>query len=261
MWKNNIGYDVKQLFIGLEGILGIIIVVLILVLIRLKIVNVVFFGCESFLDVFKIYKLVRSMLGEILLVFEFLDDFCMDFVEMYFGLYNLISKQFFYVLLEIFGLNSIYDEQKFDVFFEKVMVESIVQDGILVIDFLKMKIVWDLRERIVEVLMYCGIVYKYDLFFLLLKMYEFVLYMREKFGDKVINVVGYGYFGDGNLYLNFIINYYSDEVLNLIELYVYEWIVNYRGSISVEYGLGFKKVNYIYFLQSSLLVIFMKGFK
>ena len=261
MRKNNTGYDVKQLFIGSEGTLGIITAASILVPTRPKTVNVAFLGCESFSDVLKIYKLARSMLGEILSAFEFLDDFCMDLVEMHLGLHNPISKQPFYVLLETSGSNSTHDEQKLDAFLEKVMAESTAQDGTLATDLSKIKTVWDLRERIAEALMYCGTVYKYDLSLPLPKMYELVSHMREKLGDKVTNVVGYGHLGDGNLHLNFTTNHYSDEVLNLIEPYVYEWTANHCGSISAEHGLGFKKANYIHFSQSSSSVTLMKGLK
>lgn len=91
--------------------------------------------------------------------------------------------------------------------------------------------------------------------------------------------MGYGYFGDGNFYLNILVLEYNDKVslnidvkylkmffkvinfflffilqfLGLIELYVYEWILKYCGSISVEYGLGVMKVNEIFY--SKLLEI------
>lgn len=259
--KNNTGYDVKQLFIGSEGTLGIITAASILVPSRPKTVNVAFLGCESFSDVLKTYQLARSMLGEILSAFEFLDDCSMNLVEMQLGLHNPISKQPFYVLLETSGSNSTHDEQKLDVFLEKVLAQNTAQDGTLATDLSKIKAVWDLRERIAEALMCCGTVYKYDLSLPLPKMYELVLYMKEKLGDKVTNVVGYGHLGDGNLHLNFTTNHYSDEVLNLIEPCVYEWTANHRGSISAEHGLGLKKANYIHLSQSSSSVSLMKGLK
>ena len=141
------------------------------------------------------------------------------------------------------------------------MAQNTAQDGTLATDLSKIKAVWDLRERIAEALMCCGAVYKYDLSLPLPKMYELVSHMREKLGDKVTNVVGYGHLGDGNLHLNFTTNHYSDEVLNLIEPCVYEWTASHRGSISAEHGLGLKKANYIHLSQSSSSVSLMKGLK
>lgn len=85
--------------------------------------------------------------------------------------------------------------------------------------------------------------------------------MREKLGDMVTNVVGYGHLGDGNLHLNFTTPEYSEEVLNAIEPYVYQWTAKHRGSISAEHGLGFKKANYIHYSKSSPSVELMKGLK
>jgi len=38
---------------------------------------------------------------------------------------------------------------------------------------------------------------------------------------------------------------YSEEVNNLIEPFIYEWVASKRGSISAEHGIGFKKTNYL----------------
>lgn len=65
----------------------------------------------------------------------------------------------------------------------------------------------------------------------------------------------------GNLYLNLIFLEYSIEVMDKIELFIYDWVVNYKGSISVEYGLGFKKKNFIYYSKLKLVVRLMKDIK
>lgn len=84
------GYDLKQLFIGLEGILGIIIMVFILCLFKFRVVNVVFFGCLGFVEVLQIFSICKGMLGEILFVFEFMDVVCMQLVGCYFYLVSLV---------------------------------------------------------------------------------------------------------------------------------------------------------------------------
>lgn len=65
----------------------------------------------------------------------------------------------------------------------------------------------------------------------------------------------------GNLYLNLIFLEYSIEVMDKIELFLYDWVANYKGSISVEYGLGFKKKNFIYYSKLKLVVRLMKDIK
>lgn len=259
--KDNTGYDVKQLFIGSEGSLGVVTAASILVRRRPKAVNVAFLGCKSFSDVLNTFKLASSMLGEILSAFEFLDDSCMHLVETHLRLHNPISKWPFYVLIETSGSVSNHDEEKINLFLEKVMSDNTAQDGTLATDLSKIRAVWDLRERIAESLMFCGTVYKYDLSLPLPKMYDLVVHMRERLGDMVTNVVGYGHLGDGNLHLNFTTAEHSEDVLSAIEPYVFEWTAKHHGSISAEHGLGFKKANFIHYSKSSSSVALMKDLK
>lgn len=259
--KDNTGFDLKQLFIGSEGSLGVVTAASILVPRRPKSINVAFLGCQSFPDVLDTFKLAKIMLGEILSAFEFQDETSMELVTTYLGLHNPIRKWPFYVLVETSGSNDNHDEEKMNCFLEKVLSENMAQDGTLATDLSKVKELWGLRERITESLMFCGSVYKYDLSLPLPKIYDLVLDMRKKLGTLVTNVTGYGHLGDGNLHLNITTPEHSDEVLNAIEPYVFEWTAKYNGSISAEHGLGFKKANYIHYSKSSSSVMLMKEIK
>ena len=66
MRKDNTGYDMKQLFIGSEGTLGIITKLNVLLATKPQAVNVAFLGVESFQNVQEVYRKARKMLGEIL---------------------------------------------------------------------------------------------------------------------------------------------------------------------------------------------------
>lgn len=128
--KDNTGYDLKQLFIGSEGTLGVITAVSILCPRKPKSVNVVFLGmifssllpfttrnlkllyrisncvqlinvefvyiyfslgCETFDQLLRTFQLCRGMLGEILSAFEFLDSECMRLLNTHLKLPNPIS--------------------------------------------------------------------------------------------------------------------------------------------------------------------------
>jgi FAD/FMN-containing dehydrogenase len=70
--KDNTGYDIKQLFIGSEGTLGIVTAVSILTTKRPRAVNVMVLGLNSYSDVLKVYKEAKRDLAEILSAFEVL---------------------------------------------------------------------------------------------------------------------------------------------------------------------------------------------
>ncbi|XP_042555603.1 D-2-hydroxyglutarate dehydrogenase, mitochondrial isoform X3 [Dipodomys spectabilis] len=89
--KDNTGYDLKQLFIGSEGTLGIITAVSILCPPRPKAVNVAFLGCPGFAEVLQTFTTCKGMLGEILSAFEFMDAECMQLVGQHLHLANPVQ--------------------------------------------------------------------------------------------------------------------------------------------------------------------------
>lgn len=86
--KDNTGYDLKQMFIGSEGTLGVITAVSIVCPPRPKAVNVAFLGCPGFTEVLQTFRTCKGMLGEILSAFEFMDTECMQLVGQHLQLTN-----------------------------------------------------------------------------------------------------------------------------------------------------------------------------
>ncbi|KAI2667794.1 D-2-hydroxyglutarate dehydrogenase, mitochondrial [Labeo rohita] len=245
--KDNTGYDLKQLFIGSEGTLGVITAVSILCPRKPRAVNVAFLGCSSFQQLLETFQCCRGMLGEILSAFEFLDASCMSLLKKHLKLTNPITESPFYIVIETAGSNAAHDEEKLHNFLEEVMSSSIA--------------LWSLRERITEALTHEGYTYKYDISLPVEKIYDLVQDMRGHLGGMAKNVVGYGHVGDGNLHLNITSPSKDPVLLAAIEPYVYEWTSEWKGSISAEHGLGLKKRNYIYYSKPSEAVALMGSIK
>ncbi|XP_053388422.1 D-2-hydroxyglutarate dehydrogenase, mitochondrial-like, partial [Mercenaria mercenaria] len=259
--KDNTGYDVKQLFIGSEGTLGIITKAAILCPQKPQAVNVAFLGVDSFSRVLEVFKETKKNLAEILSAFEFLDAESLRVGTDNLKLTSPISDHPFYVLIETSGSNSAHDEEKLTKFLESMMESGKVLDGTVAAENSKIQHIWNLRERVAEGLMHDGYCYKYDVSLPLENFYGLVSDMRDRLGDKVTRVVGYGHVGDGNLHLNATTPEYNTEVMELIEPFVYDWVAKYRGSISAEHGLGFKKRQFIYHSKSRSAVTVMKNIK
>uniref|UniRef100_A0AAY4ALA4 D-2-hydroxyglutarate dehydrogenase, mitochondrial n=1 Tax=Denticeps clupeoides TaxID=299321 RepID=A0AAY4ALA4_9TELE len=259
--KDNTGYDLKQLFIGSEGTLGVITAVSILCPRKPKSVNVAFLGCLTFQNLLETFQCSRGMLGEILSAFEFLDAACMKLLERHLQLTNPITESPFYIVIETAGSNATHDEEKLHKFLEEVMTSSLVTDGTVATEETKIKALWSLRERITEALTHDGFTYKYDISLPVEKIYQLVNDMRDHLGNKAKNVVGYGHVGDGNLHLNITSPSKDPSLLAAIEPYVYEWTSSVQGSISAEHGLGLKKRNYIYYSKPSEAVALMGNIK
>uniref|UniRef100_A0A452DT28 D-2-hydroxyglutarate dehydrogenase, mitochondrial n=1 Tax=Capra hircus TaxID=9925 RepID=A0A452DT28_CAPHI len=239
--KDNTGYDLKQLFIGSEGTLGVITAVSILCPPKPSAVNVAFLGCPGFAEVLQAFRTCRAMLGEILSAFEFMDAECMKLVRLHLGLSCPVQESPFYVLIETAGSGPGHDAEKLGCFLEQVLDSGLVTDGTLGSDERRIKMLWALRERITEALSRDGYVYKYDLSLPLDRLYDLVGDLRARLGPSAKHVVGYGHLGDGNLHLNVTAETFSASLLGALEPYVYEWTAGQRGSVSAEHGLGFKK--------------------
>ncbi|KAL2010746.1 hypothetical protein VTN00DRAFT_6553 [Thermoascus crustaceus] len=270
--KNNTGYDLKQLFIGAEGTIGIVTGVSILCPPRPKAVNVAYFGLESFDQVRRAFKEAKSHLSEILSAFELMDGRSQKLVHQSTGNKKPLEGDYpFYCLVETSGSNAEHDIAKLEAFLEHIMGEGIVADGVLAQDETQFQSLWRWREGITEALSHLGGTYKYDVSIPLSELYQLVEDCRERLtkmgfvGDDdsfpVREVVGYGHMGDSNLHLNVAVRQYNKEVEKAIEPWVYEWIAKRNGSISAEHGLGVAKKEFIGYSQNETNIKLMKQLK
>ncbi|KAL8850661.1 MAG: hypothetical protein Q9221_004380 [Calogaya cf. arnoldii] len=270
--KNNTGYDLKQLFIGGEGTLGMITGVSILCPQRSQAVNVAFFALENFEKVQHAYREAKNQLSEILSAFELMDGRSQNLVhDVTKKKRPLEGEHPFYCLIETSGSDAEHDKEKLDRFLEHVMSEEIVSDGTLAENESQMQSLWSWREGIPECLGHWGGVYKYDVSIPLSDLYELVEDTRARLssaglvGDTdeypVVAVVGYGHMGDSNLHLNVATRRFDKAVEEKLEPFVYEWIAKRNGSISAEHGLGLQKKPYIGYSRSETMIRLMKQIK
>ncbi|XP_023221308.1 D-2-hydroxyglutarate dehydrogenase, mitochondrial-like [Centruroides sculpturatus] len=259
--KDNTGYNLRQIFIGSEGTLGIITKAAILCVVKPSNVAISFLGCSSFNDILKLFKLSKSMLCEVVSSFEMMDHHALDAVEKHLKLRLPISHHPFYALVEVSGSNEEHNKEKLSAWLECGMEKNLIKDGTMVTEPGRIQNVWGIRERITEALLHEGYTYKYDISLPLNNYYEIVDIMRERLGSSILRCCGYGHIGDGNVHLNMTSTNYSSDILNQIEPFVYEWTAKHKGSISAEHGLGFKKRNYIKYSKSQNAINLMKNMK
>ncbi|KAL5117469.1 D-lactate ferricytochrome c oxidoreductase [Pleosporales sp. CAS-2024a] len=270
--KNNTGYDLKQLFIGGEGTIGIITKISIMCPRRSPAVNVAYFGLQSYDHVQKAFREAKGQLSEILSAFELMDGRTQKLVNRVKGKPMPLDGEYpFYCLIETSGSNSDHDGEKLEKFLEHVMDTNIVQDGILAQDQTQIQELWSWREGITECLGHDGGVYKYDLSIPIHELYDLVNETRDRLTEAglvgtenshpVVDVVGYGHMGDGNLHLNIPVRRFDKTVEKTLEPWVYEWVQKRSGSISAEHGLGVTKKPYVGYSKSETMIRLMKQIK
>ncbi|KAI1364740.1 hypothetical protein F5Y08DRAFT_305995 [Xylaria arbuscula] len=270
--KNNTGYDLKQLFIGGEGTIGMITAISIQCPQRGKAVNVAFLGADSYEKLQLAFREAKSQLSEILSAFELMDSYSQDMVHRVRQNKRPLDGEYpFYCLIETTGSNTEHDADKLEKFLEDVMSKQIIADGVLAQDETQIKSLWSQREGITECIGHFGGTYKYDVSIPLKDLYRLVDETRERIeaaglkGDSdefpVVEVVGYGHMGDCNLHLNVAVRRYDKRVEEVLEPFVYEWIGKINGSISAEHGIGIAKKKYLGYSRNDAMINQMKQIK
>ena len=203
--KDNTGYDLKQLFIGSEGTLGIITKLSILTPPAPAAKNVALLACNTFEDVQKAMVAARSQLGEVLSAFEFIDAPSMELVLGHGGVFpdGMGTAYKFYCVVETSGASEDHDSEKMMDYLTHAMEEEIAVDGVLAQSASEMDNIWNLREGITEAPSKTGYpVFKYDLSLKTDNFYQIAEEAQQKLAGTEALVVGFGHMGDGNIHLS-----------------------------------------------------------
>jgi len=272
--KDNTGYDLKQLFIGAEGTLGIITGVSILTPPAPQASSNVILALSSFDNVRPLYQIVKRELSEILSAFEFIDRTAYNLAVQH-GQGRALSDQDVagaecFVLVETSGGRREHDEEKLNDLLESLLTADrpLINTGVLSQSPAQFSSLWALREGVTEAISKEGKAYKYDISVPLSCFKEVVDGTREHLRSKgllcdgaVKYVLGYGHVGDGNLHLNIVADAYLPEIQEALEPYIYEVVASHRGSISAEHGIGAMKTHALQYSKSSVSIELMKKIK
>ncbi|KAF8332344.1 putative DLD2-D-lactate dehydrogenase [Cantharellus anzutake] len=279
--KDNTGYDIKQLFIGSEGTLGVITGVAILTPPAPAATSALLLSLPSFSKVKEVFRTTKTNLGEILSAFEYFDRNAYDLVRRHTGKDALdegeVGDSEAFVLIETSGGKREHDEAKLEEFLEQIYAkEDFITSGVQSQsqdDFLSL---WSFRELIPEAAGKMGKVYKYDISVPVsefkavtdtvrkhLKALNLIRAPGEEKGGgaKVIEVIGYGHFGDGNLHLNVIAEAFTSQIEAALEPFVYEVVESLHGSISAEHGIGLMKTHALQYSKGEVSRRYMKRIK
>jgi len=262
--KDNTGLDLKQVFIGSEGILGVITKANIRVFPVDKYKQVLFMQCENFENVLEINKLVRGKLGRNLGAIEYQDAYAYATIQKYIQNAanpfpnNDMGK--YYVLIEVCGTEALDDIV--ENLYTELSERKLVEDCIASESDAQFTSLWKIREEVAVAANHIGLVFKYDISLPVEKFEELCLIVRNKIGCLGYTM-GYGHLGDGNMHIN--VGCYDlakkKQVESILEPFVFEWLSHVNGSISAEHGVGRQKAKYLHFSKDVQAIEYMKSLK
>jgi len=266
--KNNTGIDLRQIFIGSEGTLGVITEAT-LKLTRLPgKLEVFFFGVEDISAVLKLFHEVRKSSFKIM-AFECMTRNCFELVSSEQGLKPPFDRYYpAYVLLEIESSESAEAQSELEPWLSKLFEGGWVLDGTWAQSTREAQELWRFREGISESLTHRGFAYKNDIALPVSRLEEFVEEMTCLFSGRDFQgeVFLFGHIGDGNLHVNTLKPAEMDketfiQLCHEMDLQLFALVNKHAGSISAEHGIGLLKKSALHFSRSEPELAIMKGLK
>jgi len=296
--KDNMGYHLKNLFIGAEGTLGIITKVTLQLAVKPISTNLVLLKLVNFPKFIpKLLVRIKQQMHDILSAFEFIDQQCLESVRVVaphlVANYKMITDatitdatdlETVYALIETNRCSQERDMQRLHKLLGELLDENYIVDAVVAKDQRQFNEVWSIRENVPVSLMRLsrdlnGKLYKYDISVNINVMHELVSRVKRGIESSVVlatfarhlHVYTFGHAGDGNIHLNILLgdfarkkSFDSSEIMQVyhaLDSVVCDVAVALNGSMSAEHGVGQQKIQFFNSSRSPAEIALMKSIK
>jgi len=246
--KDNTGYDLKNLFVGAEGTLGVITAAVMKLFPKPKGREVAFVGLASPQAALALFSMATDRAGPDLTAFELIARRPYDFtVRHAAGVVRPLAGDFpWYVLMEVSSGRSAEDAKELaEAILGAALQDGTIEDAVIAASLAQREAFWNFREMLPETQKVEGASIKHDISVPVSSIPAFI----EKGAEAVrsvspdARVVCFGHMGDGNLHYNISRPADGDDVA-FLALYkpmnkaVHDVVRSFGGSISAEHGIG-----------------------
>jgi len=260
--KNNSGYDLKQLFIGSEGTLGIITRAILRIKPALAGRASALLGVERFEQVCELLKHLQS--GSGLSAFEVMWP---SFWRLNTGEYSshqspLAGEHNFYVLLECQASSQAAAEAACCSALEAAFNDGLLQDAVIAQSMAEAQSLWAIREAYEAEQKRFKQIWGFDVSLRIADMQRFAQLLEERLKrlSAAIYLSVYGHLADGNLHLILGGNPPLPET-HTVEEVVYQCLAEFGGSISAEHGVGLEKKPWLHLTRNANELHWMRQLK
>jgi FAD/FMN-containing dehydrogenase len=263
MIKNNAAYDLKQLFIGTEGTLGVVTRVVLRLREMPRSTQTALVACAGFTDVTRVLKHMDGALGGALSAFEVMWN---EFYRLVTtppakGTPPISQDHPYYVLIESSGGDEARDQAQFEEALGAAIESGILADAVIATSEAQRESLWALRDDI-EQFFRLGMPVGFDISLPVPEMEAYVgevLARLEREWPAYRRFV-FGHLGDGNLHF-IVCGAPSKEARHGIERCVYEPLASRGGSVSAEHGIGLEKQPWLPLSRSAAELTLMRQLK
>lgn len=246
--KNNSGYDLRDLFIGSEGTLGVITAATLKLFPRPSAVVTALVACPSVQAAVGLLRLARKRLGAGLTGFEVMERFALSLVERHLPhLPRPLPAAPWVALLELAGMDAEDVERaRLSAVLASAMDTGLAGDAVLAESLAQSRALWHLRESIPLAQSEEGLNIKHDIALPVSAIPSFLARMAATLEQAVpgARIVCFGHLGDGNLHYNVQApqgvpagNFLAQHEPQVNAL-VFDEVLRLGGSFSAEHGIG-----------------------
>jgi len=269
--KDNTGYDLRDLFIGSEGTLGIITAATLKLQPRPAATGTALAATASLQQCVALLALAQARLGAGLTGFEVMNRFSLDLVARHFpALPQPMARSAWTVLLE--QSDSEGDAQaraRFESLLEVAIEAGYIDDAVVAESLAQSRSLWHLRESIPLAQSQEGPNIKHDISLPVSAIADFVARTDAALAQAFpgMRLVNFGHLGDGNLHYNVQApegvpgQQFLDQHEHAVNTLVYDAVCARGGSISAEHGVGALKREELWLRKSPVALQMMRAIK
>jgi FAD/FMN-containing dehydrogenase len=264
MLKNNAGYDLKQLFIGSEGTLGVVTRADLRLVPRPRSHGTAFVACPDFDSVIRLLGLIDAGLGGQLSAFEVMwpEFYQITTTAPALNTPVLPYGHGLYVLIEALGADPDSDAQRLEQTLSEAMEQGLLVDAVIAKSDLERRAMWAPREDVFQTRRE-GPTHNFDVSMAIADMPGYLDVLRRDLVKIVpaARMYVFGHVADGNLHLAIAAGEAHHATFEAVERCVYEPLRSISGSISAEHGIGLERKSYLGISRSAAEIATMKALK
>ena len=249
MIKNNAGYDLKQLFIGSEGTLGVVTAAVLRLHPKPACTLAALCGLPSFEAVLRLLAGARRALGPLLSAFEVMWPDYWDVATREIGAARdpVPGGHAFYVLVEAQGTDEASDGARFAAWLEGELEAGTIADAAVAQSVADTRAFWATRDAAGEFVQVLGPHASFDIGLAVADMDRFAASCRAQLSAELpgCRSLFYGHIADGNMHIVAFVPGATPQPKERIAAHVYGLVRQYRGTISAEHGIGTSKKPYL----------------
>lgn len=269
--KDNSGYDLKDLFIGAEGTLGIITAAVMKLFPKPQGKAVAFVGLKSPRHALELLTLAQKRAGSMLTGFELMARIGMQMTLQYAPQIRapLTQDHAWYVLIDLSSAHSDGEAQKIlESILETAFEQTLIEDAAIAQSLSQQTDFWRLREDMSPAQKREGGSIKHDISVPVASIPDFIAEAAEIVESIApgARIVCFGHMGDGNLHYNVSQPFGADKqiYLNLwpvMNHHIHSLVMRYHGAFSAEHGIGQLKRDELIAFKSPVAIAMMRGIK